>query len=47
MTLSIENMPDEKRTTDGTISRHTDFEQPILGEDVLPGFAFDLWLLLR
>ena len=32
---------------DGTISRHTDIEQPISGEDVLPGFAFDLRLLLR
>lgn len=32
---------------DGTISKHTDVEQPISGEDVLPGFAFDLRLLLR
>ncbi|GAB3643257.1 Uma2 family endonuclease [Spirosoma arcticum] len=32
---------------DGTISRHTDFEQPISGENVLPGFAFNLRLLLR
>lgn len=32
---------------DGTISKHTDFEQPLTGEDVLPGFAFDLRLLLR
>lgn len=32
---------------DGTISKHTDFGQPISGEDVLPGFAFDLRLLLR
>ena len=47
MTLSIENIPDEERTTYGTISRHTDVEQPISGEDVLPGFAFDLRLLLR
>ncbi|MEZ0611431.1 Uma2 family endonuclease [Fibrella sp. WM1] len=32
---------------DGTISKHTDFEQPLTGETVLPGFAFDLRLLLR
>ena len=32
---------------DGTISKHTDLEQPISGEDVLPGFTFDLRLLLR
>ena len=32
---------------DDTISKHTDFDQPITGEDVLPGFAFDLRLLLR
>ncbi|MBD2704744.1 Uma2 family endonuclease [Spirosoma sp. BT702] len=32
---------------DGTISKHTDFSQPISGENVLPGFAFDLRLLLR
>ena len=32
---------------DGTISKHTDFEQPISGENVLPGFTFDLRLLLR
>jgi Uma2 family endonuclease len=32
---------------DGTISKHTDFEQPLTGEDVLPGFAFDLRLLQR
>jgi len=32
---------------DGTISRHTDFDQPISGEDILPGFLFDLRLLLR
>lgn len=31
---------------DGTISKHTDFGQPISGEDVLPGFSFDLRLLL-
>lgn len=30
---------------DGTISKHTDFDQPLSGEDVLPGFAFDLRLL--
>ncbi|GAB2554876.1 Uma2 family endonuclease [Spirosoma areae] len=32
---------------DGTISKHTDFDQPISGEDVLPGFAFTLRLLVR
>ena len=32
---------------DGTISKYTDFDQPISGEDVLPGFAFDLRLLMR
>ncbi len=32
---------------DGIISKHTDFDQPITGEDVLPGFSFDLRLLLR
>lgn len=32
---------------DGTISKHTDFEQPTSGEDVLPGFTLDLRLLLR
>ena len=32
---------------DGTISKHTNFDQPILGEDVLPGFVFDLALLLH
>ena len=32
---------------DGTISKHTDFDQPISGEIVLPGFSFDLRLLLR
>ena len=32
---------------DGTISRHTDFEKPLTGESVLPGFAFDLRLLKR
>lgn len=30
---------------DGTISKHTDFEQPLTGEDVLPGFVFNLRLL--
>lgn len=33
--------------TDGTISKHIDFNQPITGEDLLPGFAFDLRLLMR
>lgn len=32
---------------DGAISKHTDFGQPISGEDVLPGFTFDLGLLMR
>ena len=32
---------------DGTISKHTDFEQPLSGEDVLPGFFFDLKLLMH
>lgn len=32
---------------DGTIADHTDFNQPLSGEDVLPGFTFDLKLLLR
>ena len=32
---------------DGTISKHVDFEQPLMGEDVLPGFSFDLRLLGR
>lgn len=32
---------------DSTIGKHTDFDQPISGEDLLPGFAFDLRLLLR
>ncbi|CCG99974.1 hypothetical protein FAES_1965 [Fibrella aestuarina BUZ 2] len=32
---------------DGTISKHTDFEQPLTGEIVLPSFTFDLRLLLR
>lgn len=32
---------------DGTISRHTDFDQPLTGEALLPGFAFDLRLLRR
>jgi Uma2 family endonuclease len=30
---------------DGTISKHVDFEQPITGEAILPGFSFDLRLL--
>jgi Uma2 family endonuclease len=33
--------------TDGTISRHTDFDMPLSGETVLPGFAFNLRLFLR
>ncbi len=32
---------------DGTISKHTDFDQPLAGEDVLPGFEFNLRLLVR
>ena len=32
---------------DGTISKHTDFDQPLTGEANLPGFAFDLRLLRR
>ena len=32
---------------DGTIGKHLDFDQPISGEDVLPGFSFNLRLLLR
>ena len=32
---------------DGTISKHTDFDQPLTGEATLPGFAFDLRLLRR
>lgn len=32
---------------DGTISKHTDFEQPLTGETVLPSFTVDLRLLLR
>ena len=32
---------------DGTISKHTNFDQPITGEDVLPGFEFNLRLLMR
>ena len=32
---------------DGTIGKHTDFEKPITGEDVLPGFNFTLRLLLQ
>jgi Uma2 family endonuclease len=30
---------------DGSVSTHTDFDQPITGGDVLPGFAFNLRLL--
>ncbi|TAE34094.1 MAG: Uma2 family endonuclease [Cytophagales bacterium] len=32
---------------DGTISKHTDFNQPISGEDILLNFSFNLSLLLR
>lgn len=32
---------------DGTISKHVDFDQPLTGENVLPGFDFNLRLLLR
>lgn len=32
---------------DGTISRHTNFEEPLIGEAVLPGFVFNLRLLIR
>jgi Uma2 family endonuclease len=32
---------------DGTIGKHTDFDQPLTSEDVLPGFAFDPRLLER
>ncbi|CAN5550250.1 Uma2 family endonuclease [soil metagenome] len=32
---------------DGTISKHTNFDQLITGEDVLPGFEFNLRLLMR
>lgn len=32
---------------DGTISKHTDFDQPITGEHVLPSFEFNLQLLTR
>lgn len=32
---------------DGTISKHTNFDQPISGEDILPGFEFNLRLLMR
>ena len=32
---------------DGTISKHTDFDQPLTGEAVLPGFSVDLRLLKR
>ena len=30
---------------DGTIGKHVDLAQPITGEDVLPGFSFNLRLL--
>lgn len=30
---------------DGTISKHTNFDLPLGGEDVLPGFMFNLRLL--
>ncbi|GAB3496740.1 Uma2 family endonuclease [Spirosoma knui] len=32
---------------DGTISKHTNFEEALSGENVLPGFTFDLRLLMR
>jgi Uma2 family endonuclease len=32
---------------DGTIQTHTDFNVPVSGGDVLPGFTFDLRLLIR
>lgn len=32
---------------DGTIGKHTDFNEPISGEKVLPGFTFNLNLLMR
>ncbi len=32
---------------DGVISKHTEFDQPISGGDVLPGFSFDLRLLME
>lgn len=32
---------------DGTISKHTDFDQPLTGELMLPGFSFDLRLLTQ
>lgn len=32
---------------DGTISKHTNADEPLSGEDVLPGFTFNLRLLLR
>ncbi|MVM37106.1 Uma2 family endonuclease [Spirosoma sp. HMF3257] len=32
---------------DGTISRHTNFDEPLTGEAILPGFAFNLRLLIR
>lgn len=31
---------------DGTINKHTDFDQPLTGENVLPGFEFNLCLLV-
>lgn len=31
---------------DGTISKHVDFDQPFTGENVLPGFDFNLRLLM-
>ncbi len=30
---------------DGTISKHTDFDQPLTGEHILPGFEFNLRLI--
>ncbi|MBO0930539.1 Uma2 family endonuclease [Fibrella aquatilis] len=32
---------------DGTISKHVDLTQPLNGENVLPGFSFDLRLLFQ
>lgn len=32
---------------DGSISKHTDFDRPISGGDILPGFLFDLRLLMK
>lgn len=32
---------------DGTISKHTNFDQLISGEDILPRFEFNLRLLMR